>query len=131
MVLFFILNEVAGSVMVSCRIVVPVTRVRFPASEIFFLFCRIELLQNSKSSSFIFHLFIEIYINCLFFFFILIHYFCLYSITDSFFILKIFMNYYFKYIRYFFLQMIIYYFPLFVPSLSRFSLTSLFSRHVI
>ena len=30
--------EFAGSVMVSCRIVVPVTRVRFPASEFFFPF---------------------------------------------------------------------------------------------
>ena len=34
-------NGFAGSVMVSCRIVVPVTRVRFPASELFCFFLRV------------------------------------------------------------------------------------------
>ena len=37
--------EIAGSVMVSCRIVVPVTRVRFPASEFFFLNLKRDLLR--------------------------------------------------------------------------------------
>ena len=38
LLLFFNDDRIAGSVMVSCRIVVPVTRVRFPASEFFFFF---------------------------------------------------------------------------------------------
>ena len=59
--------EIAGSVMVSCRIVVPVTRVRFPASEFFFEFKTrlITFNYDKKALKYSFELIIENY-NILF-----------------------------------------------------------------
>ena len=64
-------NEVAGSVMVSCRIVVPVTRVRFPASELFFIFSSLARgipnwgeVRLSLCKSSVWHLLVVTMVHC-------------------------------------------------------------------